>query len=106
MKDGHKSFLVRVFKDESGQILPWVALLMVLFLGMGGLTIDLGQAFVGYRELQGSTDAAALWGAYALTSPTATTASVQAAAAAYSSVGSGKNANANLPGATITTTLK
>jgi Flp pilus assembly protein TadG len=97
---------VRAFKDECGQVLPWLALLMVLFLGMGGLTIDLGQAYVAYRELQGSTDAAALSGAYALSFSTATSASVQAAAAAYSSVGTGANATPNLPGATITTTLK
>jgi Flp pilus assembly protein TadG len=95
---------LRTLQEESGQVLPWVALLMVLFLGMGGLTIDLGQAYVAYRELQASTDAAALSGAYALTLPTATTATVKAAAAAYSSVGSGANANMNLPNATIATT--
>ena len=39
-------FVSRFTKDQSGQVLPWMALLMVLFLGMAGLTVDLGRAYV------------------------------------------------------------
>jgi hypothetical protein len=97
---------VRVFKDENGQILPWLALVSVLFLGMAGLTLDLGQAFVAYRELQTSTDAAALSGAYSMALSTATSASVKSAASNLSSVSTGVNTNLNLPAPTITSTLQ
>ena len=71
-----KTILRRAFEDQRGQILPWMALLMVLFLGMAGLTIDLGHAYVCHRELQASTDAATLAGAYAMTLPDATSSTV------------------------------
>jgi hypothetical protein len=100
------SFLVRAFKDESGQMLPWLALLSVLFLGIGGLTLDLGQAYVAYRELQASTDAAALSAAYSMSLPTATSGSVKSAASSFSSASSGVNVNPNLPAATVTSTLQ
>ncbi len=112
MKNIGKSFLSRLLKDQSGQVLPWMALLTVLFLGMAGLTIDLGRAWVCYRELQASTDAAALAGAYAMTSSSATNATVNSQVCAYGSntdtsktslCGSVKGANGtpNLP--TVTT---
>ena len=50
----------------------FLAFVVVLFLGMAGLTIDLGHAYVCHRELQASTDAATLAGAYAMTLPDAT----------------------------------
>jgi Flp pilus assembly protein TadG len=92
------------FKDQRGQVLPWMALLMVLFLGCAGLTIDLGRAYVSYRELQASTDAATLAGAYGMTVGGATTTSVTALVKQYSSLqsgagtgnGVGVNANSNL----------
>ena len=99
-------FLRRAFKDESGQIMPWVAMLSVLFLGMTGITLDLGRAFTCYRELQTSTDAATLAGAYAMSLSTATTTSVTAAVTAYSSASTGANQNPNLPGTTVSVTLK
>ena len=106
MRGGGKSFLVRALKDESGQIIPWLALLSVLFLGISGLTLDLGQAYVAYRELQASTDAAAMSGAYAMSLSGATSTSVKAAAANLSSVSPGLNVNSNLPSVTITSTLE
>ena len=95
-------FLVR---SERGQALPWMVLLTVLFLGMAGLTIDLGQAYVCYRELQASTDAAALAGAQELSASTATSTAVTAAVNAYSSKSGAANANPNLPNPTVATTL-
>jgi hypothetical protein len=93
-------------KGESGQALPFMALLMVVVIGAGGVTLDLGRAYVSYRELQASTDAAALAGAYNLALSTATSTSVKAAASSFSSVSGGANAKSNLAGATISSTLK
>jgi hypothetical protein len=71
--------------DEQGQILPWMAPLMIVFLGFAGLTIDLGRGWVAYRELQTSADAAALAGVSVMTGSTATASSVQSAVCGYSS---------------------
>jgi putative Flp pilus-assembly TadE/G-like protein len=84
-----KLVLKRMLKDEGAQVLPWMALLMVLFLGMAGLTVDLGHAYVCYRELQASTDAATLAGAYAMTLSSATSTTVDNEVKAYSSLASG-----------------
>ena len=97
-------FLKRVWNDQVGQVLPWMALLMVLFLGVAGLTIDLVRAYVCYRELQASTDAATLAGAYSMTLSSATTTSVTSQVKAYSSLltgagttsGAGANADSIL----------
>jgi hypothetical protein len=106
MKPHDRSFLLRAREDQRGQVLPWMALLGALVIGIGGLVIDLGHAYVCYRELQASTDAAALAGAYALAQANATSASVLAQSQYFSSVGGGMNANSNLPKATISTTLR
>jgi hypothetical protein len=72
---------------------------------MAGLTIDIGHAYVAYRELQASTDAAALAAGTAMASSTATLTTVRAAATSYSSATGGANVDSNmLPGVTITTT--
>lgn len=89
---------MRAIKDESGQVLPWAALLIVLFAGAGGLCIDVGHAYICYRELQLSTDAAALAGAREMAQTTSSLASVKAAASNYSA--SGSNVNPNLPNPT------
>jgi hypothetical protein len=83
-----------------------MAMLLVLLIGMGGLSTDLGRAFYCKRELQASTDAAALAGAYALSLSSATTASVQSAVSNMSSVTGGANANPNLPNPQLSTTLR
>ena len=101
-----RSSLLRALKDEAGQTLPWMALLVVAFCGMGGLTLDLGRAYGCYRELQASTDAAALAGAYEMFQSTATSASVSSVVSAYSSAPGGANANPNLPNVQVTTTLR
>jgi Flp pilus assembly protein TadG len=99
------SIFKRLWQDQRGQTLPFMALILILFLGMAGITVDLGHAFICYRELQASTDSAALAGGFALSSSTATTASVKATVLRYSSAATGINVNPNLPGTTITTTL-
>ncbi len=109
--------LLRLLQEEDGQVLPWMVLLTVLFLGMAGLTVDLGHAYVAYRELQGSTDAAALAGAYAMGQGGATQATVYAAVCAYSSNTDttskttkcsvlGNNGTPNLPVVAVTPLLK
>jgi hypothetical protein len=97
---------IRILKDEDGQMLPWMAFLIVAICGMAGLTIDLGRAYGCYRELQTSTDAAAMAGAYQMTQTGATSSSVSSFVSAYSSAPGGANASPNLPGVTVTTTFK
>ncbi len=106
MKKSRRSFLLRVFKEQSGQLLPLFAIMTVVFFGLAGITMDLGKAYVCYRELQSSTDAAALAGAQALSAANATKTTVSTAVTNFSSVSPGVNVNANLPSTTITTTFK
>jgi Flp pilus assembly protein TadG len=102
-------FTPKIWKDEQGQVLPWLVLMSILFLGMAGLSVDLGHAYVCYRELQTSTDAATLAGAYAMTLGSATSSTVQSEVYAYSSLtsgagttsGMGANANSNLLNVTL-----
>jgi len=58
-----KSLIGRAIKEQHGQVLPWVAFMMILFLGMGAFVLDVGHAFFCFRQLQAATDAAALAGA-------------------------------------------
>jgi len=106
MKNAERHSIAKRLYDESGQTLPWMAFLIVLFLGCAGLTLDLGHAYFSYRDLQASTDAATLAGAYAMTLSGATQASVLAAVKAYSSAPSGANANVNLGSVVVTSTLQ
>jgi hypothetical protein len=105
MTSSLRSALTRAARDESGQTLPFMAMCIILFLGMAGLTVDIGHAYVAYQELQASTDAAALAAGYAMASSTATLTTVKAAATSYSSATGGSNVDSNmLSGVAITTT--
>lgn len=75
-----------VFGEESGQVLPWVILLLFMFLGLCALSLDVGRALLVRRQLQASADAAAL--AAALTLPDASYTSV---GQAYSGAAGDKN---------------
>jgi Flp pilus assembly protein TadG len=55
-----ESLLRWAIHNESGQTLVWSTLLLALLLGVGGLVVDIGRAYICYHELQASTDAAAL----------------------------------------------
>lgn len=96
MSHNYRSFVRRARWGRRGQILPLVALSLVVFLGFTGLVIDVGQIYYSYRELQASTDAAALAGAQALPNTTAV-----AAATNYSAVSGDRNAFGNLPNVTV-----
>ena len=47
-------------RDERGQTLIWVAVGMVVLIGMLGLAIDLGSLYGERRQMQNAADAAAL----------------------------------------------
>ena len=63
----------RLYSDQRGQVLPWVAFMIVSMLGMGALALDFGRAYISYHQLQSATDAAALAGAEQLPNSTAST---------------------------------
>lgn len=51
----------RVLRDERGQVLmPWMAVLVTSFLGVSGLTMDIGRAYVAHSQLQNMANAAAM----------------------------------------------
>jgi len=60
MKTLIKSFARKALHDQRGQVLPWVALATVGMLGVGGLGIDVGRAYVVQAQLQNLANAAAL----------------------------------------------
>ncbi len=84
-------FVKRVMPDERGQVMPWVALMMIIFLGLSALVVDIGHAVLVKRQLQASADAAAL--AAAQTLPKATYHDV---GLAYSGAAGSRNAYSNL----------
>lgn len=78
-----------VRNGQRGQSLVLMAALLVVLLSMAALTIDLGNVYFSYRQLQAATDAAAIAGAEDLPNNSATT-----TAATYSSANAGnKNYN-------------
>jgi hypothetical protein len=91
--------------SERGQTLVITALMMAVVLGMGGLVVDIGNAYVSYRELQASTDAAALAAASQLPITSANEASntVTSTGTLYSAVSGNKNAYLNLNSPIATT---
>ena len=104
------SLVLRGLKEQSGQAGPWMALLTVMMIGIVGLVVDVGHAYVCHRELQASTDAASLAGAYAMTLPGATTVTVNSKVDALSSATNngvtGANATQNLPAVTIAPSIR
>lgn len=50
----------RKVKDESGQVLVLVTVVMVVLIAMAGFALDVGHAYLVQRQLQAATDAAAL----------------------------------------------
>jgi hypothetical protein len=60
------SLFRRLHREQEGQTLYLVAVLLIGLLGMAALSIDMGVILHAQRELQASTDAAATGGAYFL----------------------------------------
>ncbi len=88
--------IARYLLDERGQTLPMMVLLFVGFMGVAGLVIDSCHLYYCYNELQASADAAALAGGDSLPQSTAATVATE-----YSAVGSGLNAQSDLPNASM-----
>ena len=87
-------------KQESGQVLPLVAVVFVVLLGMAGLTIDIGHVFYCNRALQQVADAAALAGASSIRTAASSTAAI-AQANSLSATSGTVNARASLPNVTM-----
>ena len=54
------SIVRRAFLDESGQTVLWLTAGLVTFMGLAGLSVDVGHAFVVRAQIQNGTNAAAL----------------------------------------------
>jgi hypothetical protein len=65
-------------RAEAGQAIVFVALFMVVMIGMLGLAIDGGGLLFLWRDAQGAADSAALSAAYARCTPSSTSAQIKA----------------------------
>ena len=63
MKNNHESFFRKALRDQRGQTAVWLALSLTAMLGLTGLSVDLGHAYVMRSMVQNSVNAAALSGA-------------------------------------------
>ena len=98
MKLNSGSFIVRFFKDQSAQMLPIMALMVIAFMSIAAFSVSIGSTYVQQHELQAATNAAALAGAQALPNATAAI-----NAAKYGSSSGENNSNSYLPGVTMAT---
>ena len=89
--------LLHLMRDERGQALPWLAVMLTVIMGIAGFVIDLGHAMVCERQLQSSSNAAAM--AAALQLPNSNYSTV---AHTYGSETGDANASPNLPGVAMT----
>jgi Flp pilus assembly protein TadG len=83
-------------------VIVLVVLFMVVLLGCAALVLDIGRAYYVQRQLQASSDAAALAAADALPNDAA----VHAAGLAYGGAAGAKNEAWNVPGVQTTVTTK
>ncbi len=97
MKLNSGSLIVRFFQDQSAQMLPIMAFMVVAFMSIAAFSLSIGSTYVQQHELQNSANASALAGAQALPDNTAAT----NAANAYSSQSGDNNSNSYMPGATM-----
>lgn len=103
MKTTIVSFVWKALHDQRGQVLPWVALGFVGMLGMGGLTVDVGRAYVVHAQLQNYANAAVL-AAAGLVYNTSSTNNATTEATTYSGSSGDENLNPSL--GTVTTTVR
>ncbi|MGB6743186.1 MAG: pilus assembly protein TadG-related protein [Terracidiphilus sp.] len=95
-------FVRKALNDEHGQILPWLAVVLVGLLGTAGLSIDVGRAYVVRSQLQNYANAAALAAAGEVYS-TSSTNNASTVATTYSAGSGDQNVNSGL--GTVTTTI-
>ena len=94
--------LKSIVKRQEGQILPWFALLLILFSGFTAFVVDAGRGVIAFHMLQESCDAAAMAGVQLMSDPTQSSSAVTSQATLYSSVPGNRNANSSfLPNATM-----
>jgi Putative Flp pilus-assembly TadE/G-like len=97
----HSKSPQELFRNQSGQVLPWVAAMMLMSIGLCGLTLDVARAMVIHRQLQSATNAAALAGAQQMPDGDYT-----GTAQSFSSgVGNSNNSNSYTPGTAVVTPL-
>lgn len=89
-----------LIQDERGQVLPLVAVAFVLFLGMAGMTMDVGRAYYCSRALQQVVDSVALAGAGSIKTAANSAAAIATANSMNATPGT-VNARANLPNVTM-----
>ena len=70
-------------RDRKGGMTMLLAIMVPAAVGVAGLTVDVGRALAAKRALEAGTQAAALAGAYALASPTATSSTVTTAISSW-----------------------
>jgi hypothetical protein len=95
-------FVRKALNDQRGQVLPWVAVVLVGLLGTAGLSIDVGRAYVAHSQLQNYANAAALAAAGEVYNTSATNNAISTARS-YSPGNGDQNANASL--GTVTTNI-
>jgi Flp pilus assembly protein TadG len=89
-------------RDENGQAIVLLTIVLVVLMGFSALVADVGYAYYVKRSMQASADAAALAGAQDL--PNATQAVTSAKQ--YTGEAAAKNAADNVPGVSATVTTK
>ena len=95
------SLLRRLLREDAGQSIVVLAASMVGFFGLAGISIESGHAYVAYRQLVASTNAATLAGAQAMPNITQATTNVTT----YSSITGDKNASSLLTNVKIAPTF-
>jgi hypothetical protein len=65
-----KTTVLRLLVGENGQVLPFLALMIVMLLGVAALAVDLGRGYLAQRQLQASVNAAAIAAAETLPAST------------------------------------
>jgi Flp pilus assembly protein TadG len=98
----HKvSFFRRLLKDMRGQTAPLMAVSMLAYIGIAGVSIDLGHAYFARQQLQSSSNAAALAGAAVMPNITSATTNVTL----YSAMAGEMNAVSSLQNVIATPTF-
>lgn len=94
-------FLGHLWNNERGQALVILSLGLTAFIGLAGVSVETGHAYLAYQKLVASTNAAAMAGAQAMPDTTQATANVNA----YSSITGGRNATPLLSNVGVTPTF-
>jgi len=66
MKRNSGSLIVRFFKDQSAQMLPIMAFMVIAFMSIAAFSVSIGSTYIQQHELQAAANASALAGAQQL----------------------------------------